>query len=231
MLASSSEGNCYALKSGNSVLLLEAGIPVSRLRKKLPVGLSRVVGCLVTHEHGDHAGYVKQYLDAGIPVHMSKGTRAVLGMGYVLPETGVWKRPCFIGGWNIQTFKTEHDAADPVGFFIASPDKRNRIVFATDTYLLNKIFPGVQVWMLECNYDLQILQENITAGAVDEKQAKRILTSHMSVDHVIAFLQKQDLAKTQAIYLLHGSSRNLNKQAAVDKVRAATGKPVYMEGV
>ena len=229
MLASSSEGNCYALQSGNSVLLLEAGIPVSRLRKKLPVGLSHVVGCLVTHEHGDHAGYVQQYLDAGIPVHMSKGTRDALGMGFLLPEEKVLS--CYIGGWNVKTFRTEHDAAEPYGFVLRTPDNRQRIVFATDTYLLPYKFFGVNIWMLECNYDLQILKENIAAGVVDEKQAKRILTSHMSVDHVIGFLKGQDLARTQAIYLLHGSGRNLDKKAAVDKVRAAVGKPVYMEGV
>lgn len=228
MLASSSEGNSYALKCGNSVLLLEAGIPVSKLRKKLPVGLSHVVGCLVTHEHKDHAGYVKQYLEAGIPVHMSKGTRGVLGMGYMLPYPDI---KFYLGGWRVQTFKTEHDAADPVGFYIASPDNRTRVVFATDTYLLNKFFLGVNIWMVECNYDLQILQDNIAAGVVDEAQAKRILQSHMSVDHVIGFLRGQDLTRTQAIYLLHGSGRNLDKTAAVDKVRAAFGVPVYMEGV
>lgn len=227
MLASSSEGNSYALKCGNSVLLLEAGIPVSKLRKKLPVGLSYVVGCLVTHEHKDHAGYVKQYLEAGIPVHMSKGTRGVLGMGYMLPYPDI---KFYLGGWRVQTFKTEHDAKDPIGFYVVSPDNRTRIVFATDTYLLNKIFPGVNIWMVECNYDLQILQDNVAAGVVDETQAKRILQSHMSVDHVIGFLRGQNLARTQAIYLLHGSGRNLDKKAAVDKVRAAFGKPVFMEG-
>ena len=233
IIASSSKGNCYALRCDDSVLLLEAGIPVSKLRKKLPVGLSRVVACLVTHEHKDHAGYVQQYLDAGIPVHMSKGTRDAVGAGYVLLETTKWyKKQCdiSIAGWRVLLFKTQHDAADPYGFIIDAPD-RTRVVFAIDTYLLPYKIPGVNVWMLECNYDLQILKENIAAGMVDETQAKRILQSHMSVDHVIAFLQMQDLLKTQAVYLLHGSERNLNKQAAVDKIRGVVAVPVYMEGV
>ena len=225
MLASSSEGNCYALNSGGSVLLLEAGIPVSKLRKKLPVGLSHVVACLVTHEHKDHAGYVKQYLEAGIPVHMSKGTYELLQMGRPF-----WADAFALDYWNIFIFRTRHDAVNPVGFFITAPDT-TRLMFATDTYLLPYRFPGVNVWMLECNYELQLLKENIAAGLVDEKQAKRILESHMSVDHVCAFLREQDLSYTQAIYLLHGSDRNINKKAAVQKVRAATGKPVYMEGV
>ncbi len=225
MLASSSKGNCYALRCGDSILLLEAGVSVSKLRKKLPVGLSHVVACLVTHEHKDHAGYVKQYMNDGLPVYMSKGTHEILRVGRPF-----WSEAFSLDYWNIFIFRTRHDAVEPVGFHITAPDG-TRLVFATDTYLLPYRFPGVNVWMLECNYDLQLLKENMAAGVVDEKQAKRILESHMSVDHVCAFLRKQNLSQTQAIYLLHGSERNINKLAAVEKVRAATGKPVYMEGV
>ena len=232
IISSSSKGNCYALRCDNSVLLLEAGIPVSKLREKLTARLSRVVACLVTHEHKDHAGYVQQYLDAGIPVHMSPGTRRAVGAGYVLERQG-WPgdRGLYsIGGWTVIRFPVEHDAEEPVGFIIMAPD-RTQVVFAVDTYLLPYKFPNINIWMLECNYELPILQENITAGAVHEAQAKRILQSHMSVDHVAAFLNTQDLSKTQAVYLLHGSDRNLNKQAAVDKIRGVVAVPVYMEGV
>ena len=206
--------------------MLEAGVPVSVLRKKLPVGLSHVVACLVTHEHGDHAGYVKQFWEAGIDVIATQKTLGIIRYGTAIPEGTEY----FLDGWYIKTFKTKHDAADPVGYEIEAPDLTN-IVFATDTYLLPYYFHRVNVWMLECNYDLQLLKENIAAGLVDEKQAKRILESHMSVDHVCKFLKKQYLGNTQAIYLLHGSERNINKNAAVQKVRAVTGKPVYMEGV
>ena len=231
MLASSSRGNCYALTCGYNVLLLEAGIPVARLRKLLPMGLSRVVACLVTHEHMDHAGYVRQYLDAGIKVHMSLGTFKTLGMGFALPhEKGPWDKRVFVGGWHVHLFKTKHDAADPVGFWIEAPD-RMRVIFATDTYLLPYKFKGVNVWMLECNYDIELLKQNIDLGLVDDKMAQRILQSHMSVSHVCEFLRHQDLDRTQAIYLLHGSERNIDKLKAVWTVRAATGKPVYMEGV
>lgn len=223
-LASSSEGNCYALMCADSVLLLEAGIPVSKLRRMLPVGLSRVVACLVTHEHGDHAGYVRQFWEAGIQVLTNQGTLAVIGYGMAIPEG----KDYFWYGWTIRTFKTKHDAADPIGYDITAPDGK-RVVFATDTYLLPYKFQDVNVWMLECNYDIALLKENIEAGEVDKKQAKRILESHMSVDHVCEFLLHQDLRKTTAIHLLHGSGRNLNVPQACSRVRATTGKPVYME--
>ena len=225
MLASSSRGNCYALICGDSVLLLEAGIPIARVRKLLPMGLSRVVGCLISHEHKDHAGYAQQYLDAGIQILTNTGTRQAINCGRVLlPCRCDWQ------GWAIEAFSVKHDAVDPVGYLIDAPDG-TRVVFAIDTYLLAYKFMDVNVWMLECNYEIVTLMNNIELGLVDEKQAKRILESHMSVDHVCEFLQVQDLSRTQAIYLLHGSERNIDKQKAVWTVRAVTGKPVYMEGV
>ena len=233
IIASSSKGNCYALRCDDSVLLLEAGVPVSKLRKKLTAGLSRVVACLVTHEHKDHAGYAKQYLEAGIPVYSSLSTCSAMGVGRAIFKSRKWNYNChdlYVDSWAISVFTTRHDAADPYGYLVDAPDG-TRVVFAIDTYLLPYKFPGVNVWMLECNYDLPGLEENLDSGSVNDSQAKRILQSHMSVDHVAAFLQSQDLSKTQAVYLLHGSERNLDKQAAVDKIRGVVGVPVYMEGV
>lgn len=233
IIASSSKGNCYALRCDDSVLLLEAGVPIARLRKKLTSGLSRCVACLVTHEHNDHAGYAKQYMEAGVPVYASLGTCSAIGVGRPITKSHKWSYRCHdlrMQDWQVSVFSVRHDAADPLGFLVDAPDC-TRLVFAIDSYLLPYKFPDVNVWMLECNYDLPLLEANIAAGEVDSAQAKRILQSHMSVDHVAAFLQSQNLSETRAVYLLHGSDRNLNKQAAVDKIRGVVGVPVYMEGL
>ncbi len=220
ILASSSAGNCYALNCRGEVLLLEAGIPLARVRTRLHVGLSCVIGCLISHEHQDHAGFVRQYWEKGIEVLAKPDTLDIIKYGMALPQDYQY---C---GWFIHTFKTQHDAEDPAGFLIEAPDG-SRVVFAIDTYLLPYKFENVNYWMLECNYDLPILQQNIDAGAVDPAQAKRLLQSHMSVDHVCAFLRAQDLSRTQAVYLLHGSARNLKKYEAKDRVRSLVGVPVF----
>ena len=77
ILGSSSKGNCYLLQSEKTgeVLILEAGINLQEVKKALNFNLSSIVGCCITHEHGDHAKYVLQYLEARIPVRMSEGTR------------------------------------------------------------------------------------------------------------------------------------------------------------
>ena len=54
-LGSGSKGNSYAVDDGRSVLLLEAGLPASKITAGYRELLPRVVGCLITHEHMDHA--------------------------------------------------------------------------------------------------------------------------------------------------------------------------------
>ena len=54
-LASGSAGNSYAVDDGESVLLLEAGIRKKKLLSGYADLLDRVDGCLITHEHMDHA--------------------------------------------------------------------------------------------------------------------------------------------------------------------------------
>lgn len=51
ILGSSSAGNCYILRVGDKVLLLEAGINFNKIQERLNFRLKEVIGCLVTHEH------------------------------------------------------------------------------------------------------------------------------------------------------------------------------------
>lgn len=49
---SGSSGNGYALISDNEILLLECGVPVKEMLKAINYQTSKVVGCLLSHEHG-----------------------------------------------------------------------------------------------------------------------------------------------------------------------------------
>lgn len=51
VLNSGSSGNCYLLEDENEVLILEAGVDISLIRKSLGSKLKSVIGCLVSHEH------------------------------------------------------------------------------------------------------------------------------------------------------------------------------------
>lgn len=49
---SDSKGNGYAIISEEEILLLECGIPAKEMLKAIDYQVSKVVGCLLSHEHG-----------------------------------------------------------------------------------------------------------------------------------------------------------------------------------
>ncbi len=225
-IASSSKGNAYIVEaSGVAPLLLEAGLPIKALREKLGFGLSGYAGCLVSHEHLDHAKAVKDLLRAGIDCWMSPGTAGALGVGHhhrVHPLlSGVTQA---VGQWIIRSFELEHDAAEPLGFFIGHGDER--LLFIPDTAYVRDRFDGVTVAAIECNHVEDRLSENIQGGHVPAVVGRRVRRNHMSLGTVIDMLKANDLSRCRAIYLLHLSDANSDELRMKQEVQAATGIPV-----
>lgn len=53
VLSSGSQtGNCISLDDGNEILLLDVGIPIKKIKEGINFDVSRLVGAIVTHEHG-----------------------------------------------------------------------------------------------------------------------------------------------------------------------------------
>lgn len=50
-IASSSKGNSYIVELFGEILLLEAGVSLSKLRKASGFIVSSAVGCLISHGH------------------------------------------------------------------------------------------------------------------------------------------------------------------------------------
>ena len=59
ILGSSSSGNCYILENEKEALIIEAGIRFIEVKKALNFNMRKVVGCLISHQHNDHAKYAK----------------------------------------------------------------------------------------------------------------------------------------------------------------------------
>ena len=77
VLASGSSGNCYLLETEKETLIIECGIRYRDILKGLNFDLNKVVGCLISHEHGDHSKAINEIMNAGIDVYMSVGTKEI----------------------------------------------------------------------------------------------------------------------------------------------------------
>lgn len=221
VLNSGSTGNGYVLQNGTEALVIECGVPRQDCLAALGWRTSHVAGCLLTHEHGDHAKYVRDYAQL-MPVYTSHGTAEALGQErmHILEPL----RTVHLGGFSVRPIPAQHDAAEPFAYLIDHPGM-GRLLFATDTYYLRYRIPHLNHLMVECNYSLPILNANIEAGLVPAALKERTLNSHMSLEHLREMLAANDLTHVAQIVLIHLSARNADKSAFCREIIAATGKP------
>lgn len=229
-LGSSSAGNSYLITDEKTELLLEAGLKYKDIQRALAFRVSRLAGCLLSHEHKDHSLSVPNLIKSGIDIYTSKGTAESVGIAGSHRVKVVRPQERFsIGTWTILPFETEHDAAEPLGFLIANQDG-DKLLFATDTFYLRYRFTGLTHIMVECNYSMDILNANIAADRMPAVLKSRLLKSHFSLEHVKDFLQVNDLSRVQEIHLLHLSDGNSDEERFKREIAELTGLPVYVAG-
>jgi len=229
-LASGSKGNCYRVSDGVTPILLEVGISIKKIKQGLNYRLSEIEGCLVTHEHKDHCKSVDEIMKAGINCYMTKGTKKELNINNHRIQKITAKIRYEIGNWYMKPFKIEHDAAEPVGFLLWSKATGEKLIFLTDTFYSKYQFHKPNYIMIECNYSMDILNENIKNGRVPAAQKKRLLKTHMSLQTCKDFLKANDLSKVKEIWLLHLSDRNSDAELFKREIQELTGKPTYIAG-
>lgn len=197
-LASSSHGNVYLLDDGRTCLMIECGVSYKKLQKLTGFDTTGISGCLISHEHKDHAGCYEQLLKNGVKVYASAGTAEALDCELV--EILEDRQQITIGTFDVLPFPTFHDAAEPMGFLIRSQVDGEKLVFATDTVNFGYQFKGVDHVAIECNYDEGILER---AQRMPEKVRHRISNAHMSVMRTCMWLEKLDKSKVREVYLMH----------------------------
>lgn len=220
VLASGSSGNCYLLENETSCLIIEAGVKLSVIKQVLDYNISKICGCIITHEHKDHSGYISEYLRGGIKCYMTAGTAEALNTDSPYVQKIKAKTVFNIGGYKILPFAAKHDCNEPVGYLINHKECGN-VLFATDTYYLPNTFRGLNHILIECNYSDELLgNDNIAL-----RRKKRLMTSHLSIDNCIGSLRANDLSKVQNIILIHLSNTHSNAAEFKEQVETETGIP------
>lgn len=227
ILGSSSKGNCYLLKSDSGeTLMIECGIRFKKIQQALSFNYSSVVGCIMTHEHGDHMFCHKDILKAGIKIYTTKGTAGALSISGHHNVSCIEKKKSFIvGSFKVMAFHIEHDVAEPVGFMIYHPECGNTL-FITDTCYVPYKFPDMNNIIVEANYCQDIIRNSHRSGMLNYTVMKRTERSHMHINTCRDFLLANDLTKVHNIVLIHLSDSNSNAMEFQRKITEATGKKV-----
>lgn len=213
-LYSSSTGNLYMVTASNGKrLMIDPGVTWSKLQKALNYDLSGIVGCLLSHEHLDHSRAVKDVMKAGIDVFASAGTFGTQWISgrrtKIIKDKDVIE---FGADFRVRAFATNHDAAEPLGFVVRTPDEY--LLFASDTSHITQRFKiPFSIIAIECSYNKEYLAKKVDLKEVNETFAKRLLTSHMEEKEAMRYLAEFcDLSKCKEIHLLHMSADTINKE-------------------
>jgi len=165
--ASGSSGNCYLVRSENTVILIDAGIPGKKILQQLSEqGLSaeQLSGILITHEHIDHVKSLKMISKKAVTakVYSSAGTlEEIMDRidGDHARAIGASER-FMVGDIAVEPFHTSHDAAEPMGYSLIHEGRRLTVV--TDTGCISEeIFSHIKradLLILEANHEVNILK-------------------------------------------------------------------------
>ena len=230
ILGSSSNGNGYVLESSQQEFLcIEAGVKFDQVKAATDYNVHDIEGVLVSHSHGDHIKYVQEYMQYSVLAYMLEDTgkewlaknklvHMQRNMRYFKPN-----KKYHIGSYQVLPFTVAHDV--PCVGFLIHHEEMGLLCYLTDTMYSKHLFPAnVCTYLVEANYDEEILNENGTAGFL----RNRVMTSHMEIGTTIEMLRANNLKETKRIILCHLSDRNSNAKAFQDRVQAAFGIPTMI---
>ncbi len=226
VIGSGSSGNCYVISDVETKLMLDCGLPYKTILKGIEFAPFEIAGCLVTHSHRDHVKGLKDLMKyTDIEFYMSKGEQAAAG---IKCYTAAHKEIFETGTFRVLPFSVHHDTPEPLGYCVKSLKTGEKLLYFTDTYYVAYRIPKLTHIICECNYSKDILQKNVDSGRVSKSLAQRLLSSHMSLEHLIEFFWKNDISRLRQVWLCHLSDSNGDEERFKAEVQKVTGAEVYV---
>ena len=168
VLASGSGGNACVVESGQTRVLVDAGLSARELERRMAargISAETIHGVFVTHEHNDHSsGALVFSARWDCPIFTTSGTAAALDLDgdlfspFVRVEAG---REGRVGSLDFRALAIPHDANESVAY--AFEDTSARLVVASDLGRVQEDFleflRGATTLLLEFNHDEDMLRD------------------------------------------------------------------------
>jgi phosphoribosyl 1,2-cyclic phosphodiesterase len=221
VLGSGSAGNATLVESGDTRVLIDAGLGPRVLAERLQsVGVDpgSLAALFVSHEHSDHAkGAAAFSARWGVRLAGTRGTYAAAGFGaeeiagYDVLEAGASR---VLGAMTVLGVPIPHDAAEPLAFVISAGDVS--LGHATDFGHVSRgvvdAFRGCHALLMESNYDPDMLRRGPYPWSLKE----RILGphGHLSNGDVARYLGQSLGDACRTVVLAHLSQKNNHPEVA-----------------
>lgn len=228
-LASGSSGNCYYLGYKDYGILIDAGIGVRTIKKRLKgfnIPMESIRAAFITHDHADHikaVGHLGEKLH--IPIYTTATIHEGINKSYCVTEklyTSVYhiekERPMQLADFTIEAFEVPHDGTDNVGYCIKIDGKV--FSFLTDlgeiTEVAARYIKKANYLVLEANYDEDMLRMGPYPAYLKERIAGK--NGHLSNIETANFLAENIHPELKQIWLCHLSKDNNHPELAYKTV-------------
>lgn len=224
-LSSGSCGNCYYLGTGNSGILIDAGVSLRRLKKVLAEhGLDNNAfsAVLVTHDHLDHIRHLGSFCKRLCkPVYTAEAIHHALARHtFTASAIGACRKVLAEGEWNdvagmsVRYFTVPHDATQTVGYAIMLDG--HRFLIMTDVGRVTdeavEFASMADTVVIESNYDMDMLM----GGRYTYELKMRIVQGcgHLSNDECASAIKRFWHPSLKNIFLCHLSENNNTQELA-----------------
>lgn len=225
-LASGSKGNCIYLGTGQTKVLIDAGISCKSLQAKLAeinVDLADIDAILITHEHTDHIQGLKVLAyKMGIPVFANAETaKGIVETFHDCPKFKIFStgETFEFGDLEIHPFSIQHDTLDPVAFTIQLDQLK--LGFCTDlgfvTSLVQNKLQNCDYLYVEANHQPSMV--HASARPMVYKQRVLSRSGHLSNEACGELLAKVAHPKLKHVHLAHLSSECNSPETAISVVK------------
>ena len=226
-IASGSSGNCVFVSSGDTSLLVDAGVSmrvISKALAELGSDLSQIDALLVTHEHSDHIKALPMLASHyGFPIYMPSG--CLHGLPADMDRSSVRPMPnggftLNVGDIKVTAFPTPHDSIASVGYVFEMCGRRFGL--ATDMGMPTKnvaeALCGCESVIIEANYEKTMLEN----GPYPDFLKQRIASNRGHLENtdcakMIAYLALE--GSTGSFMLAHLSDKNNTPERALETVK------------
>ena len=241
VLGSGSRGNAVVVESGGCRVLIDAGFGPRVLQKRMQsAGITpeSIEACIITHEHSDHLrGAIRAARRWKWPLFATHGTLTHSRLGHQ-PFVAFMGRPVTafragatlsFSGLDVMTFRTPHDAAEPIGMIVTARTTGARAAVCTDigyaSRNVREIVKDVDIMVLESNHDEHMLWNGPYPPWLQRRIASN--TGHLS-NRACADLVRESVTPTlRQIVLAHLSEKNNTPMVAYESMRAAMKRTAF----
>lgn len=217
-IGTGSSGNCHLLTASNGeTLILDCGVPISEIKKGLDWNIKNVVGCIVTHRHGDHSKSVYDLRKTGIKVatpYLSNDEYSLVRLYFDHTRFRViaFELTTKDGKWT----HTNADGSEcPCYGYVISHPEMGKLLYVTDTEFVKWRFDDLNHILLGVDYDKNMVDMNNPA------KASHVLRGHMSIDTACDFVKSNDSDSLQNVIMCHLSSENADKDSFIANMKNA----------